>query len=110
MGLPGRYVGKALYYKPTREQDETSTFVFEGITQNLRQLICYMGYIFYVWLSIICATISTINFFIFRKVSADSFLVGNGLCRSLVAMTDISKFLWLLTDTSKSYDGIATFR
>ena len=49
MGLPGRYVGRGIYYKPTREQDETSTFVFEGITQNLWQFICYKGYIFYVW-------------------------------------------------------------
>ena len=39
MGIAVRFVGKALYYKPTREQDETSTFVFEGITQNLRQFI-----------------------------------------------------------------------
>ena len=67
MGLAGRYVGKALYYKPTREQDETSTFVFEGITQNLRQLICYMGYMFYVWQSIICATISTTNILYLEK-------------------------------------------
>ena len=67
MGLPGRYVGKALYYKSTREQDETSTFVFEGITQNLRQLICYMGYMFYVWQSIICATISTTNILYLEK-------------------------------------------
>ena len=40
MGLVGRFVGKALNYKPTRDQDETSTFVFEVITQNLRQFIC----------------------------------------------------------------------
>ena len=53
MGSPGRYVGKALYYKPTREQNETSAFVFEGISQNLRQFICYKGYIFYVWHSIL---------------------------------------------------------
>ena len=38
-------MGKALYYKPTREQNETSTFGFDGITQNLWQSICYKGYI-----------------------------------------------------------------
>ena len=32
-------MGKALYYKPTRDQDETGTFVFVGFTQNLRQFI-----------------------------------------------------------------------
>ena len=39
MGLTGRFVGKALFYEPVRDQDEISTFDFEGITQNLRQFI-----------------------------------------------------------------------
>ena len=30
MGLTWRYVGRTLYQKPTREQNETNTFVFLG--------------------------------------------------------------------------------
>ena len=43
MGLAGMFVGKTLYYKSTRDQHESNTFVLEGITQNLRQFICYNG-------------------------------------------------------------------
>ena len=53
MGLPGRYVGKALYYKLTREQDETGKFAFEG-------------YIFYVWHSLLC--ISSIAYYQYHWV------------------------------------------
>ena len=38
MGLAGRYVGKALYLKPSREQDKTSTFVFEGASCSLSDI------------------------------------------------------------------------
>ena len=66
MGSAGRFVGKALYYKSTRDQDETSAFVLEGITQNLRQFICYKGYIFYVWHSIIHSIICMDYLFVDR--------------------------------------------
>ena len=53
MRLAGRFVGKALYYKSTRDQDETSTFVFECITQKPSSLFVIKGYIFDIWHSIL---------------------------------------------------------